>query len=146
MAKLDRVLVSVEWDSRYPMTRMSMLPKQVSDHNPLLISFGARLPVMELVFRFEKWWLEMDNFADLVQKVWKTESPYANAIDVWQFKIRLLRKKAKGWSKNREAKIRRSEANIILELDMLDKLFEQQNLTTHEINVRKELSAELEQI
>jgi exonuclease III len=66
MAKLDTVLASVEWDSRYLMTKMSMLPKQVSDHNPLLISFGARLPVMEHVFRFEKWWLEMDDFADLV--------------------------------------------------------------------------------
>jgi hypothetical protein len=61
---------------------------------------------------------------------------------VWQFKIRLLRKKAKGWSKNREAEIRRSKTNIILELNRLDKLFEQQNLTTQEINVRKELSAD----
>jgi hypothetical protein len=42
MAKLDRVLASVSWDSKYPLSNVRMLPKGCSDHNPLRVSFGVR--------------------------------------------------------------------------------------------------------
>lgn len=58
MATLDRILVSIEWDSKYPLAKVQMLPKGVSDHNPLLINFGGRIMVKDPLFRFEKWWLE----------------------------------------------------------------------------------------
>jgi hypothetical protein len=31
MAKLDRMLASVEWDLKYPMSKLTILPKNVSD-------------------------------------------------------------------------------------------------------------------
>jgi hypothetical protein len=40
MSTLDRVLASVQWDAKYPLARVKTLPKGVSDHNPLLITFG----------------------------------------------------------------------------------------------------------
>jgi hypothetical protein len=33
--KLDRVLALVEWQNKYPSAKLSMLLKEVSDHNPL---------------------------------------------------------------------------------------------------------------
>jgi hypothetical protein len=49
-----------------------MLPKGVSDHNPLRICFGNKLPFKESCFRFKKWWSELDEFADLVRKtLWR---------------------------------------------------------------------------
>jgi hypothetical protein len=39
MATLDRTLISVELDIKYPLAKMSMLPKGASDHNPLLMNW-----------------------------------------------------------------------------------------------------------
>jgi hypothetical protein len=35
LAKLDRILVSVEWDNKYLLASVTMFPKEVSDHNLL---------------------------------------------------------------------------------------------------------------
>jgi hypothetical protein len=45
-----------------------MLPKEVSDHNPLRITFGRKANIKEPLFRFEKWWLQCDDFAKVVMK------------------------------------------------------------------------------
>jgi endonuclease/exonuclease/phosphatase family metal-dependent hydrolase len=55
MARLDRVLASVNWDIKYPLSKIDILPRSVSDHNPIKISFGMRGQNKESVFRFEKW-------------------------------------------------------------------------------------------
>jgi hypothetical protein len=70
MAKLDRVLASVCWDSKYPLSNVRMLPKGCSDHNPLRVSFGGE---SQTIFRFEKWWLEMPEFGEVVRKAWDIE-------------------------------------------------------------------------
>jgi hypothetical protein len=69
LAALDIVLVSVSWDAKYPLARVRVLPKGVSDHNPLAIKFGENKSVSNHIFIFEKWWLEVDGFDELVKKV-----------------------------------------------------------------------------
>jgi hypothetical protein len=39
--------------------------------------------------------------------------PFSEAIEVWQFKIRLLRKKIKGWSKNIGAEMKKNKAKLL---------------------------------
>jgi endonuclease/exonuclease/phosphatase family metal-dependent hydrolase len=34
MATLDRILVNIEWEAKYPHVNVISLPKSVSDHNP----------------------------------------------------------------------------------------------------------------
>jgi hypothetical protein len=67
-------------------------------------------------------------------------------VSVWQFKIRNPRRKIKGWSRNREAGLKKSKTSLILELDTLDVLSEQQALTEAEKERRKELSLKLDRI
>jgi hypothetical protein len=67
MAVLDMILTSIDWDAKFPLAKVTMLPKGVSDHNPLLIDFGGQDEFREHLFRFEKWWLQMEGFADLVK-------------------------------------------------------------------------------
>jgi hypothetical protein len=54
MSQLDRVFASVEWDIKYPLANLVMLPKGVSDHNPLKFSFGDKIQKKDQLFRFEK--------------------------------------------------------------------------------------------
>jgi hypothetical protein len=65
-------------------------------------------------------------------------------MEVWQYKIKLMRRKIRGWNRNREAELKKNKDSIILEIDVLDKLAEQQTLTSQEIERRKMLSLQLE--
>jgi hypothetical protein len=47
---------------------VKILPKGVSDHNPLLITFGEKLAGGDYIFRFEKWWFKKDGFENLVNE------------------------------------------------------------------------------
>jgi len=42
-------------------------------------------------------------------------------MDVWQFKVRLLRKKLRGWAKNVDADIRKEKQVLRERYDLLDK-------------------------
>jgi hypothetical protein len=48
MTTLDRILMTTHWEAKYPLARTSMLPKGVSGHNPLMITFGENLGVILL--------------------------------------------------------------------------------------------------
>jgi endonuclease/exonuclease/phosphatase family metal-dependent hydrolase len=75
LAKLDRMLVSSDWDSKCPTSQVNMLPKEVSDHNPLRITFCVKKQIKDPIFRFEKLWLEIEEFSEVVQKAWGIECP-----------------------------------------------------------------------
>jgi exonuclease III len=40
--KLDRVLVSTEWEQDFPLATVDALSREVSDHTPLLLSTGEK--------------------------------------------------------------------------------------------------------
>jgi hypothetical protein len=54
-----------------------------------------------------------------VYRIWETTYVLENPIEIWQFKIRLLRKKLKGWDSNYNAAIIKQKA-LIMEYDRLD--------------------------
>jgi hypothetical protein len=67
-------------------------------------------------------------------------------ISVWQCKIRNLRKKIKGWSRNRDSELKRSNQELIMDLDALDVLAETQKLSEGELARRKDLNIKLDRI
>ncbi len=42
LAKLDRFLLSTEWDSRFPLSFVTALPRITSDHTPLLLKTARK--------------------------------------------------------------------------------------------------------
>jgi hypothetical protein len=81
LATPDRILVSTHWDAKYPLAKTSMLPKGVIDHNPLMITFGEKSGIP--IFRFEKWWMEIEVFENLVKETWSRECPCSDPVDRW---------------------------------------------------------------
>jgi hypothetical protein len=71
----------------------------------------------------------VDGFAELVRKVWSTICLETGPIEVWQFKVRLLRRKIKGWSRNIEADMKKAKKRLIDEVDRLDKMAESKELS-----------------
>ena len=103
MATLDRVLVSTCWDAMYPASQVMALPRLGSDHTPLFLDIGALVVPKEKMYRFEKWWLQVDGFKEVVVKAWSLPCRHSNPLDVWQFKVRNVRSYTKGWCANVEA-------------------------------------------
>jgi hypothetical protein len=66
-------------------------------------------------------------------------------VEVWQGRIRNLRKKIKGWSRNREAVLKKPKNKLVGELDQLDKLAESRPLSAQERERRRELIIKLDE-
>ena len=70
MARLDRFLVSEEWDNYFRGVIQSILPKPTSDHSPILLKGGGRLNRGPMPFRFENMWLQANGFHNLIAGWW----------------------------------------------------------------------------
>jgi hypothetical protein len=92
LAKLDRVFASPDWERAYPLVRVTALPREISDHTPLLVDTGGNQMFGKKKFRFEKLWLERADFKEVVVKAWSTTCASNDPMEVWQCKIRALRR------------------------------------------------------
>lgn len=81
-ARIDRVLVSTEWDSAYPFARVKSLSKECSDHTPLFVEVGMNVAHSKKRFRFEKWWLEKEDFSEIVRKAWDCPCNETDAMNI----------------------------------------------------------------
>ena len=80
----------------FPLAKVSLLDRFPSDHNPLLIEIGTNMFFGKKKFRFEKWWLEQEDFREVVEKAWSVSCNAVKSIDRWQFRIREFRRLARG--------------------------------------------------
>jgi hypothetical protein len=68
--KLDRVLVTTNWDHKYPLSSMVGLNWGISDHTPLLLNTWDSTPTpIHKTFQFELGWLLREGFFELVKNV-----------------------------------------------------------------------------
>ena len=67
MARLDRFLVSEEWDCLFGGTKQSILPRPTFDHFPILLEGGRSLSKGPSPFRFENMWIKEEGFKDLIR-------------------------------------------------------------------------------
>jgi hypothetical protein len=61
---------------------------------------------------------------EVFKQAWDIKCHEEDPVQIWQCKIRNLRRKIKGWNKNREAEIKRDKKELISEGDKLDLLAE----------------------
>ena len=103
LEKLDRILMSSDWEDLSPQVNVRKIVRDISDHNALLLSSDnsvVRVP-QQREFRFEISWLKSEEFLPLVEKIW---SQYVNAtypIDVLNIKLKRFKKFFKSWGSNK---------------------------------------------
>lgn len=81
-----------------------------------------------------------------MNKIWNTDCVFEDAIEIWQFKIRLLRKKIKGWAININADIKKQKNELLKEIDSLDRRYESGLLSPDDKEKMDRIVGELEKI
>ena len=94
------ILVCMDFESKYPLSTVVALSRDISDHTPLLFSTNSPSSAYQPQFKFELGWLLRDGFCDMVRDVWLSVIVEGNPLERRQAKIRRLRQYLRGWAKN----------------------------------------------
>lgn len=124
LEKLDRILVNREWEDIFPNVLVKKLPRDVSDHNPLILSCEPGKNIRHLQFKFEQHWLTNPDFFQAVKKIWEKPCRAKTSIDKNQQKLKLLKQHFEGWGFNLQGELRKKRANISDELSKLEEIEE----------------------
>jgi hypothetical protein len=111
--KLDRILVSTDWEQKFPVSMVEALTRQLSDHTPLLLDTGdAAHRGNTHQLKFELGWLTRDGFHDMVAKVCQRSSR-GNSPMQRQNNIRFVRRWLRGWAKNLVGENKRKKSFLL---------------------------------
>ena len=66
MSRIDRTLVSADWEDHFGNVSQRVLSRVISDHCPLLVETGG-VGRGRRAFKFEKMWLKVEGFVEKVQ-------------------------------------------------------------------------------
>ena len=120
--KLDKILVSTDWEQNFPISTVEALTRELSDYTPLLLDTGnAAHRGNNHLFKFELGWLTRDGFHDMVAKVWQRASHGNSPMQRWQNKIRAVRRRLRGWAKNLVGETKKKKSFLLDQLDLLDR-------------------------
>jgi mannosylglycoprotein endo-beta-mannosidase len=139
--RIDRVLVSRDWDLAFPQFQLTPASSNVSDHCPMLLS------KMECKhypgFRFEAHWLQHDDFASIISMAWEKPFRSTDAIRVLHTKLCRTAKALRKWNRGlvRWAKMVSGIADeVIFSLDVAQ---EDRELSGEEKQLRPFLKSKL---
>ncbi|KAF2952087.1 hypothetical protein DAI22_01g309400 [Oryza sativa Japonica Group] len=142
---LDRVLVSTDWDDKFPTSLLSSILRVGSDHTPLLLDTNELDVKGCSYFKFESAWLIQENFVEMVRlKMTPRDDSYI--LEYWNKKLVPLRRFLKGWWINVQRDARIKKVVLKNQLEEWDLQAEQRDLSCEEWNERYAKETELEHI
>jgi exonuclease III len=104
MARLDRFLISTEWNALFPNSLQKSLPNTSSDHCPVLYTANTNFRVSRL-FRFENCWLRSRDFVSFVRGELQDMSISETPNELHE-KFSLLQRKINTWTKEKGGNIK----------------------------------------
>lgn len=90
-SRIDRFLVSSEWNDTFQKIKQVALPKVISDHSPLMLESGD-WDKNPSYFKFENMWLNSDGFLDKIKTWWQSYEVNGSTDFILEPKLKLLKK------------------------------------------------------
>ena len=130
LVKLDRFLVSTEWEEKFPSCSAHGLTRVGSDHNPIIIDSRDQIHSKPRYFYFENNWFLQPGFEELVKEKWieklRKRPVGIYSIEGWHGSLTTLRMFLKGWHRRLLGCKNKEKNDLIQELDQIDILIEDQ--------------------
>jgi hypothetical protein len=110
----------------FPLMLLCAEPSIGSDHTPLVFSNGEDSSPRATRFFFEKGWLALPGFIELLCHKWfdfgRARGHYFDLIDVWQWHSGELRGFLRGWGANLRKETMAEKNDILQHFQVLDSM------------------------
>lgn len=144
-SRIDRFLLSSDWDDCFSSSVQQCLPRVVSDHAPLLLDCRG-LWKGKSPFRFENMWLLEPGFLEWIRAKWCSYEIVGNPCFMLAKKLKLLKDDLKIWNKEVFGRIDIKIKKTMEEIRLLDEKTGSEGLDEEEEQHREALRSELEHL
>ena len=104
-SRLDRFLVSNDWEGHFSELEQSTVSRLVSDHFPILLDGGGVRSGL-VSFCFENMWLKEEGFKELLKSWWQSFNFSSSFNFILAEKLKALKSNLKTWNKEVFGKVR----------------------------------------
>lgn len=144
-SRIDRFLVSNAWSDSFGAMKQLALPREISDHNPLLLECGD-WEANPSYFKFENMWLQVEGFLDKVKAWWQSYNVGGRPDFILMQKLRCLKKDISHWNKMEFGKLETKKNKALEELTLMEQQTEGRLQSQAEKEKMIRLKMELQQV
>jgi hypothetical protein len=102
MARLDRFVYNPDWEDLYPISDLTALSTNISDHCPLLMTCSSSRP-RSFRFHFENFWPKFPGFMEVVQNSWASAEPDGDPLKKLDAKLTATAKALRSWGQRKQS-------------------------------------------
>jgi hypothetical protein len=150
LVKLDKFLVSTEWEERFPLCFSKGLTRVGSDHCPIVLDSGENNLNKSHYFFFENNWLLHQGFRPLISQKWtklKDRRPEGSySMDGWHGSLVSIRRFLRGWNRQKRGEQNKIKHDLLLKLKNLDAVLDMNDKLPLNWNERYRVERKLEQV
>ena len=135
MSRLDRFLVTPDWESQCNRVIQRRLPRPVSDHFPIMLdSEGVRTGPSP--FRFELMWLKYEGFKEILKGWWQNLQYHGSFSFIISAKLKALKDLLKNWNREVFGKVEYQKKDALRRVSYWDELEKERGLSLEEVEAR----------
>ncbi len=121
MSRLDRFLVSPDWEEHFSNVHHKLFPRPLSDHFPILLDISG-LPSVKGSFKFENMWLNSGGICGESEIMVEPDFWGASKLYLSSKTEKSLKKDFGIWNKDVFGDVRVKKTNLLSEISRLDRL------------------------
>ena len=135
MSRLDRFLVSPDWESQCNKVIQRRLPRPISDHFPIMLdSEGVRTGPSP--FCFELMWLKYEGFKETLKGWWQNLQYHGSFSFIISAKLKALKGLLKNWNREVFGKVEYQKKDALRRVSYWDELEKERGLSLEEVEER----------